>query len=62
MPIAIFERLPSKTFQADSETNSPPVSMLSLGQKVLLEKDILVEEQLQARAHEFATGQRHHVG
>ena len=31
-------------------------------EKVLLEKTILVEEQLQARANEFATGQRHHVG
>ena len=31
-------------------------------EKVLLEKDILVEEQLQVRANEFATGQRHHVG
>jgi transposase len=28
---------------------------------VLLEKAILLEEQLQARANEFATGQRHHV-
>lgn len=31
-------------------------------EQVLLEKAILVEEQLQARANEFATGQRHHVG
>lgn len=31
-------------------------------EKVLLEKAILVEEQLQARANEFATGQRHHIG
>jgi nitrile hydratase accessory protein len=31
-------------------------------EKVLLEKEILVKEQLQARANEFATGQRHHVG
>jgi nitrile hydratase len=31
-------------------------------EKVLLEKAILLEEQLQARANEFATGQRHHVG
>ena len=31
-------------------------------EKVLLDKEILVEEQLQARANEFATGQRHHVG
>jgi nitrile hydratase accessory protein len=29
---------------------------------VLLEKAILLEEQLQARTNEFATGQRHHVG
>jgi nitrile hydratase accessory protein len=29
---------------------------------VLLEKAILLEEQLQARMNEFATGQRHHVG
>ena len=28
---------------------------------VLLEKAILLEEQLQARTNEFATGQRHHV-
>ncbi len=31
-------------------------------EKVLLEKEILVEEQLQVRANEFATGQRHYVG
>ena len=31
-------------------------------EQVLLEKAILVEEQLQARANEFAIGQRHHVG
>lgn len=31
-------------------------------EKMLLEKEILVKEQLQARANEFATGQRHHVG
>ena len=31
-------------------------------EQVLLEKAILVEEQLHARANEFATGQRHHVG
>jgi len=31
-------------------------------EKVLLEKEVLVEEQLHARANEFATGQRHYVG
>jgi nitrile hydratase accessory protein len=31
-------------------------------EQVLLEKAILVEEQLQARANAFVTGQRHHVG
>jgi len=31
-------------------------------EKVLVEKEILVEEQLHARANEFATGQRHHIG
>jgi nitrile hydratase accessory protein len=31
-------------------------------EKVLLEKEIVVEEQLQARANEFATGRLHHVG
>jgi len=30
-------------------------------EQVLLEKAILMEEQLQARANEFVTGQRHHV-
>jgi nitrile hydratase len=30
-------------------------------EQVLLDKDILVKEQLQARANAFATGQRHHV-
>ena len=31
-------------------------------EKVLLDKEILVKEHLQARANEFATDQRHHVG
>ena len=31
-------------------------------EQVLLEKEIVVKEQLQARANEFATGRRHHVG
>jgi hypothetical protein len=31
-------------------------------EKVLGEKDIRAEEQLHARANEFATGQRHHIG
>jgi hypothetical protein len=31
-------------------------------ENVLLEQEVLVAEQLQARANEFATGQRHYVG
>ena len=54
----------------DAERHSPDQEAVSAYyhrwrqalEQVLVEQDILVEEQLQARANEFATGQRHHVG
>ena len=54
----------------DAERHSPDQEAVSAYyhhwrqalEKVLVEKAILAAEQLHARANEFATGQRHHIG
>jgi hypothetical protein len=63
---------PLKThqFEIDTQRHSPDKEAVSAYyhhwrqalEKVLVEKDILAEEQLHARANQFATGQRHHIG
>jgi nitrile hydratase accessory protein len=57
-------------FSGDAEMHHPDMEPVAAYyhhwrqalETVLLEQGILLEEPLQARANEFATGQRHHVG